>query len=82
MMLSRREIQLLEEMNFNAWPALRTVHYRRRSSELSLADCVLLATAEPGRDSVATSDAPVLRAARREGLGAITLPDASGRRPA
>ncbi len=26
-MLSRREIQLLEEMNFNAWPALRTVHY-------------------------------------------------------
>jgi len=64
-----------------AWraAALRTVHYRRRSSELSLADCVLLATAEPGRDSVATSDAPVLRAARREGLGAISLPDAGGR---
>lgn len=67
-----------------AWRAatLRTIHYRRRSSELSLADCVLLATAYPGRDSVATSDAPVLRAALREGLGAIPLRDTRGRRPA
>jgi len=66
-----------------AWRAamLRSTHYRRRASELSLADCVLLATAKPGRDSVATSDAPVLRAARREGLGTIPLPDTQSRRP-
>lgn len=27
MTLARKDIELLEELNFNAWPALRTVHY-------------------------------------------------------
>lgn len=66
-----------------AWRAaeIRARHYRRRESEVSLADCVLLATAVPGRDSVATPDLPVINAARAEGLDVIALSDSTGRTP-
>jgi predicted nucleic acid-binding protein len=60
---------------------IRARHYRRRGTEISLADCVLLATAVPGRDSVATSDSPVARIAGTEGLDVVALPDSRGRRP-
>ena len=65
-----------------AWrgAVIRARHYRRRTCELSLADCVLLASAEPD-DSVATSDPAVAAVARAEEIGLIALPDSSGRRP-
>jgi predicted nucleic acid-binding protein len=52
---------------------LRARHYRRRTCELSLADCFLLAAVGHG-DHVATSDRAVLRVAGVEGLDAIPIP--------
>jgi PIN domain nuclease of toxin-antitoxin system len=65
-----------------AWRAagMRGRHYRRRSSELSLADCVALATVAAG-DRLATADRALARAARAEGIEVLALPDTSGRRP-
>lgn len=64
-----------------AWRAveLRSRHYRRRS-ELSLADCLALATARDG-DELATADPPLARAARQEGIEVLALPSTTGRRP-
>jgi PIN domain nuclease of toxin-antitoxin system len=59
---------------------LRAQLYRRRTAELSLADCVLLASLEDG-DTVATADPPLARAARRLGHTVTALPDSGGRRP-
>lgn len=59
---------------------LRAHLYRRRTAELSLADCVLLASLEEG-DTVATADPPLARAARRLGHTVTSLPDSGGRRP-
>jgi PIN domain nuclease of toxin-antitoxin system len=59
---------------------LRAQLYRRRTVELSLADCVLLASLEEG-DAVATADPPLARAARRLGRTVTALPDSRGRRP-
>lgn len=66
----------------HAWDAahLRLVHYRRRERPISIADCFLLAAAEPG-DRVATSDPAVAAAARSEGIDVIALPDSAGVRP-
>lgn len=65
-----------------AWRAaeLRRRHYVRRTSELSLADCVALAAVGPA-DSLATADPPLARAARDEALQVVALPDSLGRRP-
>jgi len=65
-----------------AWRAaeLRRRHYRRRGSELSLADCAALATAQDGGPLV-TADPPLARAARAEGVEVLALPDSRGRRP-
>lgn len=64
-----------------AWRAaeLRARHYHRTRTPVSLADCALVAAAGP-EDRVATSDAPVLRVARAEGVAGISLPDSTGRR--
>lgn len=59
---------------------LRSRHYDRNTCDVSLADCVLLASAE-GRDSIATSDPAVAAVARAEGIGLVPLPDSSGQRP-
>jgi predicted nucleic acid-binding protein len=59
---------------------IRAAHYHRRTAPLSLADCVLLATAAP-EDEIVTSDGPVATAAEKLGIGVIPLPDSSGRRP-
>jgi predicted nucleic acid-binding protein len=59
---------------------LRSRHHDRRRSPLSLADCVLLATAGPS-DAIATADGPLAAAARAEGIDVIALVDAHGRRP-
>jgi len=60
---------------------LRGRHYRRRMSELSLADCVALAAARPGVDRVATADSALAAATEAEGVELIALPASDGRRP-
>jgi PIN domain nuclease of toxin-antitoxin system len=66
----------------SAWRAaeLRLRHYMRRVSEVSLADCFLLAFGFDA-EAIATSDPPVAAAARAEGMGLIALADSTGRRP-
>lgn len=59
---------------------IRAAHYSRRSSPLSLADCLLLASAEDDNE-IATADADVLRVAEKLGIGTIPLLDSQGRRP-
>jgi len=59
---------------------LRARYYHRTTCAVSLADCVLLASAGP-EDCIATADPAVAAVARAEGLGLIPLPDSSGRRP-
>jgi len=59
---------------------LRARHYRPKTAELSLADCVLLASLDEG-DRLATADAPLARVARELGFGVIALADSRGRRP-
>jgi PIN domain nuclease of toxin-antitoxin system len=54
---------------------LRALHYDRRESAVSLADCCLVAVATPA-DRVATADPAVLRMARAEGFETIELPGA------
>ncbi|MGE5282537.1 MAG: PIN domain-containing protein [Chloroflexota bacterium] len=65
-----------------AWRAgeIRAAHYHRKTSALSLADCVLLAAAGPD-DEIATSDRAVATAAHRLGIGLIPLLDSNGERP-
>lgn len=80
--LAAAGLAVVPVLDAEAWraAALRARHYRRRVSEISLADCFLLAVARPG-DRVATSDRPLARAARAEGIDVIALPDSRGRRP-
>jgi predicted nucleic acid-binding protein len=59
---------------------IRARHYHRRDRDVSLADCFAIATAIPDGE-IATSDSPVARVARAEGLEIIALPNARGRRP-
>jgi len=61
--------------------AVRIAHYHRQRSPLSLADCLLLGTAGALGAGVATTDPPVARAARAEGLRVVALPDSTGSRP-
>lgn len=65
-----------------AWraAALRRTYYAKKSCELSLADCFLIAAANPG-DQIATADAPAAYVARREGIEVVALPDSNGKRP-
>ena len=75
-------VQVLPTDQRIAWRAgeLHATHYHRSRASLSLADCLLLATAGPD-DEVATSDATVIETARKLGIGVIPLPDSGGRRP-
>jgi PIN domain nuclease of toxin-antitoxin system len=65
-----------------AWRAadLRARYYQRRTRALSLADCLLLASAADG-DRIATSDPAVAEVARAEAIPVVALPDSAGRRP-
>ena len=59
---------------------LRGVHYARASADLSLADCILLAAAEPD-DQLATADRDLAAAASKLEVSVIALPDSKGNRP-
>lgn len=59
---------------------LRGRHYDRVRSNISLADCVLLATAGKN-DAIATADPAVAGVAALEQIDLLPLPDSSGRRP-
>lgn len=65
-----------------AWQAgeFRALHYDRNSTDLSLADCLLLAVAGP-EDKIATSDRAVAATAQDLGIDVILLPDSNGNRP-
>lgn len=65
-----------------AWRAgeIRAAHYRRKSTALSLADCVLLASAGP-ENEIATSDRAVAATARKLDIAVIPLLDSQGGRP-
>lgn len=52
---------------------LRVAHYHRSRSPLSLADVILLASAQPG-DRIATADPDVLKTATGLGIGTVELP--------
>lgn len=75
-------IQVLSVDERIAWRAgeLHASHYHRASAPLSLADCLLLATAGPD-DEIASSDAAVIATAAKLGIGVIPLLDSRGRRP-
>ena len=61
--------------------ALRARHYDRWTCPVSLADCVALAVALNTRASLATSDPALARAARRDGVAVVALPDSRGMKP-
>ena len=65
-----------------AWLAadIRSRHYDKKASALSMADCLLLAHALSG-EAIATSDPPLADVAREEGVTVVALPDSSGKRP-
>lgn len=75
-------LRLIDADEMSAWRAadLRQRYYAKKTSELSLADCFLLASASSA-DRIATPDVPVACVARAEGIEVIPLPDSSGRRP-
>jgi len=66
-----------------AWCAgeIRSAHYDRKTRALSLADCILLASAG-AEEEIATSDRVVGLIARELEIGVIPLPDSNGNRPA
>lgn len=76
------QVQVIVPDEDSAWRAaeLRQTYYARKSCELSLADCFLIAAAGSG-DSIATADAPAASVARLEGIEVVALPDSGGRRP-
>lgn len=75
-------VQIVEPSEALIWRAveLRARHYRRRKSELSLADCVALAAAKRG-DRLATADPPLARATVAEGIELVSLASAAGKLP-
>lgn len=81
-LLTSAGLELVAATAETAWraAAIRQTYYAKRTRELSLADCFLLAAAAPG-DEIATSDLPVAETARAESLRTIPLPDSTGRRP-
>ena len=65
-----------------AWSAgmIRATHYHRQAADLSLADCVLLASAG-SEDEIATSDRAVADTARKLDITVVPLLDSQGGRP-
>jgi PIN domain nuclease of toxin-antitoxin system len=60
---------------------LRSRHYHRTRTPVSLADCGAIALAEQLGDELVTSDGPMIRLARELGVAVLPVPDSSGRTP-
>ena len=60
---------------------LHARHYDRKTSPLSMADCIALATAIVLEEALATSDGPLAAAALIEGVDVLGLPSSTGERP-
>lgn len=61
--------------------SLRSRHYHRTRSAVSLADCICIATALALETDLATTDPALARVARDAGLSVIALPDSNGQLP-
>lgn len=81
LLLSEIDLVDVGEPEARGGASLRHRHYRRSEAELSLADCLLLATAVLRGATVATSDPPLAVATRNEQLRVEALPDRQGRLP-
>lgn len=75
------DVLFVDDIVAEAAGQLRARYYRRKTDELSLADCVALATARGNRAALATSDAALARATRAEDVELIALADSAGNRP-
>ena len=60
---------------------LHARHYDRKTSPLSMADCIALATAIILQEALATSDRPLAAVAVIEGVAVLGLTNSSGERP-
>jgi len=58
--------------------ALRARHWDSKRRPVSMADCIVLATAMTVGEAVATSDRPLIAAARAEGHPVVALLDSRG----
>ena len=81
--LGLAELRLLEPAPLHGVVArraglLRAAHYDRRTRSVSLADCVLAATAQTSSGSVATADPHLLELCHAEGIEVVALPGSSG----
>lgn len=61
--------------------ALRAAHYHARSTSVSIADCIALATALELEVPLATTDRALARVARAEGVVVESMPNSLGVRP-
>jgi len=78
----RTVLEILPVEEKHAWRAadLRARYYDRRERAVSLADCLLVASAAAG-DRIATSDLAVAEVVRAEAIPIVALPDSAGVRP-
>lgn len=81
LLATRLPVLAVHEAEARRAARLRRDHSHRGRSPLSLADCLLLAAAQIGHATIATSDPSLASGARSEGVGLVSLPGSSGRRP-
>jgi len=76
------QVRVIAPDEESAWRAagVRQRYYKRKSCELSLADCFLIGAAASVAQ-IATADAAAAHVARSEGIEVIPLPNSSGSRP-
>jgi predicted nucleic acid-binding protein len=60
---------------------LRSAHYHRTRTPVSLADCGAIALAEQFGAELVSSDPAMIRVARAIGVAVLPVPDSSGRTP-
>ena len=73
------EVVLVDEDISRLAGALRARHWDAKRRPVSMADCIVLATGIRVQEPIATSDGPLIAAARSEGHPVVALPDSRGR---
>ncbi|MGH2723375.1 MAG: PIN domain-containing protein [Actinomycetota bacterium] len=68
------EVLAVGEAEARRAASIRSEHYHRQRAPLSLADCMLIASAAVHGAAVATSDTLVAEVAAEEGVGVVTMP--------